>query len=158
MGTNKSLWILQRLFTYSHISPRTLFEDSAVGENMFCLNMKNKYANWANWANSIPCTLGIFAEQRERRRRRLCRYVWVCVCEWVHVCAVWTLAAAIIAVSSECKQRNWVSATNYNSPLSLPPTHTHIARDCVCFCQLVGQLLLLATGCLHKDAARRTLG
>lgn len=64
------MWTFQRLFPYSHISPRTLLEDSAVGENMFCLNMKNKYANWANWANSIPCTLGIFAEQKERERER----------------------------------------------------------------------------------------
>lgn len=141
------MWTFQRLFPYSHISPRTLCKDSAMGENMFCLNMKNKYANWANWANSIPCTLGIFAERREREEAEtlpLC----------VRVCAVWTLAAAIIAVSSECKQRNWVSATNYNSPFSLSLFHPHTHWHCVC--QLVGQLLLLATGCLHKDAARRT--
>lgn len=149
LGTNKSLWILQRLFTYSHISPRTLFEDSAVGENMFCLNMKNKYANWANWVNSIPCTLGIFAEQRERRRRRLCRYVWV------RVCVVWTLAAAIIAVSSECKQRNWVSATNYNSPLFLSSSHTHThihtLRGTVC----VSANLLGSCSCLPQDVCIR---
>lgn len=136
------MWTFQRLFPYSHISPRTLCKDSAMGENMFCLNMKNKYANWANWANSIPCTLGIFAEQREREEAEtlpLC----------VRVCAVWTLAAAIIAVSSECKQRNWVSATNYNSPfsLSLSSTPTHTGTVCA--------NLLGSCSCLPQDVCIR---